>query len=45
MLHLGYFAVPQLGRIVKGAKGYTTSTSVAHVFLRGQYDRTLTVMP
>ena len=44
MLHLGYFAIPQLGWIVKGAEGNTASTRVADVFLRGQYDQTLTVI-
>ncbi len=43
MLHLGYFAIPQLGWIVKGAEGNTASTPVANVFLRGQYE-TLPVM-
>ena len=43
MLHLGYFAIPQLGWIVKGAEGNTTSTRVAHAVLPGHCDQTLTV--
>ncbi len=38
MLHLGYFAIPQLGRVVKGAEGYATSTQVTSMTIRPNPD-------